>query len=239
MDELTRFARHLIEQLGVSSEGVHRAIPVASLRETVLPYRKHRRALGVESVEDYETVLLRLVAGERGYLRTTPAEAAERCRNELAQATPDLAVLDEVADATIQVTSMAAAQIVDDGAARADRGDGGDRADSAVRADSEVSEDSGVSEVSPLRRPVRPVRPARPSSPSSPSPPSPPTSPTSPSSCRHCDHALPAGRQVVFCPWCGQRLIPFTCPRCGTELNSEWRHCITCGAEVKDPFRYA
>jgi len=224
VDELTRFARHLIEQLGVSSEGVHRAIPVASLRETVLPYRKHRRALGVESVEDYETVLLRLVAGERGYLRTTPAEAAERCRNELAQATPDLAVLDEVADATIQVTSMAAAQIVDDGAARAD---------------SEVSEDSGVSEVSPLRRPVRPVRPARPSSPSSPSPPSPPTSPTSPSSCRHCDHALPAGRQVVFCPWCGQRLIPFTCPRCGTELNSEWRHCITCGAEVKDPFRYA
>jgi DNA-directed RNA polymerase subunit RPC12/RpoP len=44
---------------------------------------------------------------------------------------------------------------------------------------------------------------------------------------------------VVFCPWCGQRLIPFTCARCGTELSSEWRHCITCGAEVKDPFRYA
>ena len=236
MDELTRFARHLIEQLGASSEGVHRAIPVASLRETVLPYRKHRRALGVESVEDYETVLLRLVAGERGYLRTTPAEAAERCRNELAQATPDLAVLDEVAGATVQITSMAAAQIVDG----ADGRSGGRAVEgvsevgpvSEVGADSEVSEDSGVS---PLRRPVRPVRPARPS------PPSPPSSPTSQSSpsCRHCDHALPAGRQVVFCPWCGQRLIPFTCPRCGTELSSEWRHCITCGAEVKDPFRYA
>ena len=30
--------------------------------------------------------------------------------------------------------------------------------------------------------------------------------------------ALPAchaaGRQVVFCPWCGGRLIPFACPRC-------------------------
>ncbi len=229
MDELTRFARHLIEQLGVSSEGVHRAIPVASLRETVLPYRKHRRALGVESVEDYETVLLRLVAGERGFLRTVPAEAAERCRNELAQATPDLAVLDEVAGATVQVTSMAAAQIVDDG---------GVREVSAVRADSEVGE---VSEVSPPRRTVRPNRPTSPTSRTSPSPPSPPSPPSSPSppTCRHCDHAVPAGRQVVFCPWCGQRLIPFTCSRCGTELSSEWRHCITCGAEVKDPFRYA
>ena len=236
MDELTRFARHLIEQLGVSSEGVHRAIPVASLRETVLPYRKHRRALGVESVEDYETVLLRLVAGERGYLRTTPAEAAERCRNELAQATPDLAVLDEVAGATVQVTSMAAAQIVDDGA---DGRTGG-------RAVSEVGPVSEVSEVSSPRRSVRPTRPTPPTPPTptaSPTPPSastasPPDRPTA-VSCRHCDHALPAGRQVVFCPWCGQRLIPFTCPRCGTELSSEWRHCITCGAEVKDPFRYA
>jgi len=225
VDDLTRFARHLIEQLGVSSEGVNRAVPVAALRETVLPYRKHRRALGVESVEDYETVLLRLVAGERGYLRTIPAEAAERCRSELAQATPDLAVLDEVAGATVQVTSMAAAQIVDDG---------------AVRAVGEVGE---VREVSPSRRTVRPNRPDRPTSPSSLSSPTPPTSPTAPtpptSACRHCDHAIPAGRQVVFCPWCGQRLIPFTCARCGTELSSEWRHCITCGAEVKDPFRYA
>lgn len=238
MDELTRFARHLIEQLGVSSEGVHRPIAVASLRETVLPYRKHRRALGVESVEDYETVLLRLVAGERGYLRTTPAEAAERCRNELAQATPDLGVLDEVAGATIQVTSMAAAQIVD--------GADGRSSGRAVEAVSEVEPVSEVSEASAPRRSVRPTRPTQSTTPapaSSPTPPSastatPPDRPTA-LSCRHCDHALPAGRQVVFCPWCGQRLIPFTCPRCATELSSEWRHCITCGAEVKDPFRYA
>jgi hypothetical protein len=50
---------------------------------------------------------------------------------------------------------------------------------------------------------------------------------------------MPAGRTVVFCPWCGGRLIPFTCARCQTELDSEWRHCITCGAPVKDPHRYS
>ena len=114
MDELTRFARRLVEQLGASGEGVHRAIPVASLRETDPPVSEAPAGAGLESVEDYETVLLRLVAGERGFLKTVPAEAAERCRNELAQATPDLAVLDEVAGATVQITSLAAAQVVGD-----------------------------------------------------------------------------------------------------------------------------
>lgn len=218
MDELTRFARRLVEQLGASSEGVHRPVPVAALRETVLPYRTHRRALGVESVEDYETVLLRLVAGERGYLRTVPPEAAERCRSELAQVTPDLAVLDEVAGATVQITSLAAAQIVDNGEDGEDHGVG------------EVSGDGAVG-------PIRSVE----SAPAVPPPAPPPSSPSPPSSlpCRHCNHAVPAGRQVVFCPWCGSRLLPFTCSRCQTELESEWRHCITCGTEVKDPFRYA
>jgi hypothetical protein len=54
-----------------------------------------------------------------------------------------------------------------------------------------------------------------------------------------CAHQVPAGRKAVFCPWCGERLIPFTCPRCQTELDSAWRHCITCGAPVKDPHHYA
>lgn len=206
MDELTRFAQRLVEQLGASEEGVHRPVEIAALRETVLPYRKHRRALGIDSVEDYETVLLRLIAGERGYVKTLPAAAAERARKELAQANPDLAVLDEVGDATIQITSMVAHE-------------GG------VGIVSEVSSDT-------TEEPVMSSKPT-PEAPSTP-----PTSLTPPSACPHCKHAIPGERQVVFCPWCGKRLIPFTCARCNTELDSEWRHCITCGAPVKDPFSY-
>lgn len=56
--------------------------------------------------------------------------------------------------------------------------------------------------------------------------------------CPHCRHEVPTGRQVVFCPWCGTRLIPFTCSRCNTELDSAWHHCITCGAPVKDPYSF-
>jgi hypothetical protein len=223
VDELTRFAQRLVEQLGVSGEGVHRPVEIAVLRETVLPYRTHRRALGIETVEDYETVLLRLVAGERGYVKTMPAEAAKRCREELAQANPDLAILDELADATVQITSMAAAQIV---------GDDIEAPPAPVKVEK------------PAKKAVAPAVPAKPD----PSPAPPPLRPepapmeskqaTASMTCPHCAHSVPTGRQVVFCPWCGKRLIPFTCSRCNTELDSAWKHCITCGAPVKDPFSF-
>lgn len=192
MDELTRFAQRLVERLAASGNGVHRPVSVAALRDTILPYRNHRRALGLTSVEDYETVLLRLVAEEGGYVKTLPAAAAERCREVLTQTNPDLGVLDEVADSTIQVTSIAAARIV---------------------------ADEGTLPPPPAPRAETP-------------------SPEVTQACAHCSKPLPAGREVVFCPWCGERLIPFTCSRCGTDLNSEWRHCITCGAPSKDPFRF-
>ena len=244
MDELTRFAQRLVEQLGATGEGVHRPVEIATLRETVLPYRTHRRALGIETVEDYETVLLRLVAGERGYVKTMPAEAARRCRDELAQANPDLAILDQLADATVQITSMAAAQIV------------GDRADGRTSAQTiEVDEADGrtggrvVEDVKP-RAPIKNEKPLKKPAQSAPPPEvivsselpassvNAAKSASAAGSCPQCQHAIPSGRQVVFCPWCGTRLIPFTCARCQTELDSQWKHCITCGAPVKDPFSY-
>ena len=212
MDDLTRFARRLVEQLSTGSDGVHRAVAVGLIREKLLPYRVHRRALQLESVEDYETVLLRLVAGERGFVKTQPASAAQRCQQELAGTNPDLEVLDEVADATIQFTSLAAAQVVGD--------DGAETGAAAPREDPSVM----ASEAKPSRRTAE-IATA-------------PAAPRDDSSCPQCTRAIPAGRKVVFCPWCGQRLIPFACPRCQTELESGWQHCITCGAPVKDPHHF-
>jgi len=225
MDELTRFARRLVEQLTASKEGVNRAVPIGLIREKILPYRTHRRALMLESVEDYETVLLRLVAGERGFVRTLPAAAAKRCQDELAGANPDLGLLDELADSTIQITSLAAAQIVGDDAEGATappapRDDGPPVVASAAKQPRRTAETASVA---PRPREDHP----------------PPPMPGGAGECRHCHHVMPAGRTVVFCPWCGGRLIPFTCARCQTELDSEWRHCITCGAPVKDPHRYS
>jgi hypothetical protein len=206
MDELTRFARQLVERLGTRPEGIHRPVSVSEVRKTLLPYRAQRRALGLESAEDYDTVLLRLVAEERGYVKTLPATTAARCREELAQPNPDLGVLEEIADSTIQVTSLAAGRVV------------------------------GNSPVEPAPGEKSADPPAAPA-PKADHRPAPTSAARSATSCRYCRTDLPDGRTVTFCPWCGKRLIPLTCSRCGTEFESGWRHCITCGATVQDPYR--
>lgn len=50
--------------------------------------------------------------------------------------------------------------------------------------------------------------------------------------CSFCDSALPAGRTVRFCPFCGadQSLVP--CGSCGEALDPAWRFCIACGAST-------
>jgi DNA-directed RNA polymerase subunit RPC12/RpoP len=209
MDELTRFARQLVERLATRPEGIKRPVSVAEVRKTFLPYRAQRRALGLESVEDYETVLLRLVAEERGYVKTSPPAAAERCREELAQTNPDLGVLEEVADSTIQLTSLAAGKVVSDGQA--------EPVSPSPAAPREASQ-----------------APAPPPAPVEPSPA--PAATRSEKTCRFCHGVLPLRRTATFCPHCGERLIPLTCGRCGAEFESEWKHCITCGAPVQDPF---
>lgn len=214
MDELTRFARQLVERLATRPEGIQRPVSVAEVRKTLLPYRAQRRALGLESVEDYETVLLRLVAEERGYVKTSPAAAAERCRAELAQGNPDLGMLEEIADSTIQLTSLAAGKIV---------GDGQGEPTAAVPSVPAPPSEAAPPAPAPAPKPAasRPAAAAaRPEN-----------------SCRFCRGALPVNRTATFCPHCGERLIPLTCSRCGAEFESEWRHCITCGAPVQDPFR--
>lgn len=191
MDELTRFARRLVERLGaLPGGGAPGAVSVQAIRTEILPYRIERRNLGLSSVEDYETVLLRLVAEERGFVQTAPPDAAQRCRDVLSHPNPDLRVLDAIAEATIQFTSLAAAPIL-----------------------------------SAEQEPVEPA--ARPAAQ--------PASPT----CLHCRGELPGGRLVVFCPWCGERLVPLCCERCGAEFESGWKHCITCGAPVRDAYRRA
>jgi hypothetical protein len=250
MDDLTRFARRLVEQLSEGSEGAHRPVAVSLVREKLLPYRVHRRALQLDSVEDYETVLLRLVAGERGFVRTMPPAAALRCQQELAGANPDLGVLDEVAESTIQFTSLAAAQVVGD---EPEDGDGGKGKGEGTSAKAATPPSSPRPEVRARRTAeIRPVAapPPPPPAPASPRTAPPPPIPDQPmpepakaadtvaTGCPQCRKSIPAGRKVVFCPWCGERLIPFACPRCRTELDSAWQHCITCGAPVKDPHRF-
>ncbi len=50
--------------------------------------------------------------------------------------------------------------------------------------------------------------------------------------CPYCAQALPTGRQVKFCPSCGQNLLVKRCPGCSAEIETGWKFCVTCGRKA-------
>lgn len=83
--------------------------------------------------------------------------------------------------------------------------------------------------------PPRPPRaaPQPPPSPSMPVPRSTAPAVTVGATCRYCSGVLPDGRRVTFCPSCGHNLTVQHCPACATELEVDWKFCITCGRGIE------
>lgn len=52
------------------------------------------------------------------------------------------------------------------------------------------------------------------------------------SRCRYCGGELPEGRDVRFCPQCGQNLQVRNCPACGGEIDENWKFCVSCGKAI-------
>ncbi|MBI4408424.1 MAG: zinc ribbon domain-containing protein [Gemmatimonadetes bacterium] len=80
----------LLEAMAARREPLNRPFTVREIYQELVPYRNVRAALGVELYADYEHVLLRLLAGEGGFLRLEPAEAREALRLELDSPHPDV-----------------------------------------------------------------------------------------------------------------------------------------------------
>ena len=66
MDALDRLAAAFRAQLGRDPS---RSVTVQELVQQLLPYRRWRDVLELQSAEDYEHVILRLLSGERGYVQ--------------------------------------------------------------------------------------------------------------------------------------------------------------------------
>lgn len=110
MSDLHAFARRLAESVAAHDPPSLRApLPVGRIVQQMMPYRACRSALGLETAEEYELLLLRLVAEEGGLARTFPPESAERSRVEVASVLPDLAFLQELQDATVMLNLAAIA----------------------------------------------------------------------------------------------------------------------------------
>jgi len=111
--DLERFFDRLVRNL-VATDPSRLAGPISvtDIKTSLLPYRTNRRSLGLESAEEYEELLVRLVAGESELVITTPPEVAEWCQRQMASLTPDLSGIPGQAGASVAINPDALARIL-------------------------------------------------------------------------------------------------------------------------------
>ncbi|MBK9690898.1 MAG: zinc ribbon domain-containing protein [Gemmatimonadetes bacterium] len=102
MTDLERLFRRLVDNLiAIDPARLHRPLALGDLLGSVIPYRTNRRSLQIDSVEDYEMLVLRLAAGEGGFVRLASDDVAQVFRDQLESPNPDLEVLREHARAEL------------------------------------------------------------------------------------------------------------------------------------------
>jgi hypothetical protein len=252
MDDVERMYRQLVRIIRATSpQLLTQPFPVSDLYSTILPYRLHRRELGLETNQDYELALLELLSGARGYLLVED-RMKQTLGDSLKSSNPDPALIREFAGARVALAPDALRQLQGDGqpAAAAPATDAAtiataptgttisEASSPSARPTAVMATTAPTAQVAgaPRDTGAAPARPAgstasapatvtrRPSRPIT-------VSPTG-EECPHCKGELPAGRPINFCPHCGQDLTMRHCPACGSELEHEWKFCVTCGRAV-------
>jgi double zinc ribbon protein len=221
--ELERFFRRLVANLaGSDPSRLHRPIPLEDIHESIVPYRSNRRALMLDTSEDYELVLLRLCGGEGGLVRTEPEEARAVFAEEAASTNPDLDVLRKFEHVLISLRSEPLARAL------------GPETDPDLTyapppagpslTGLDLSGLDPINDLDPIDPDIATEEPGEMGE----------TLPDHVPRCLYCGGGLPDGRPVRFCPHCGQRQAPPECPRCHAEVEPGWRHCVSCGAALAD-----
>lgn len=206
-DELDRLFEQLVRAL---AEGSRLAVPfvAAEVYERLVPYRSNRSRLKVATHQDYEMTVLRLFAGERGYVRLETDDLREAMQRELAGPNPDPAYFRNFPDASAMVNGRAAERVLLGEQAYAP----------PLTVESGGGEDEPVDYTSenPIPPVVIPLA-ARRDVPAG-------------NQCAYCGGMLPGSRKVNFCPHCGQPPSgDLKCPACGSEVDVGWTYCISCG----------
>jgi hypothetical protein len=262
MDALDHTFRHLVHTIQARYPAyLTQPFEVAELYQNILPYRHHRRELGLDTNQDYELVLLQLLAGTRDYL-VVDDQMRERLARELASPHPDPGAFREFSTSQIALSPAAVRRVQAGelggepalaGAARASSTEPTQRF-AASRPQAVAAASTAAPSNSGVTTPMAAVAPRRAATGSSTNaggntPTTAPRAAASPiatsasrsnntivpqagEQCRYCNGALPAGRRITFCPHCGQNLTVVNCLACGTELELGWKFCTTCGRPV-------
>lgn len=275
-DELDRLFRALVLRVrDVRPENLSRAFEVGDVLRTFVPYRATRAEVGVETAEDYEVLIVRLLSGERGFVFSDDV-MQDDLRRELDSGNPDLRALQAYGTVKMTLAQHAMRQVLESAPAATgaptathvpaalsapDRIEPQQVGQTTVLRDTEgrvvgafaveranaapppetiaaaltalrsqlpptlddlaeaIGSTSSVRVQHPLQsRGSRIPDPTAESTPRAPRP-----------GCRFCGHALPEGRDVTFCPQCGQNLKVRRCPGCSAEMELEWKFCVSCG----------
>lgn len=237
MDELDRMFRRLVHNARARHpELLSRPFEVSAIHQHIIPYRLNRAELGIDSAEDYEITLMRLLSGARGFLQGEP-EMQAALQAELESPNPDLSIFRAwgTASVSISATAVRALDSQSPPEVRVSQPMSTRQAEMAGRATVELTASSAApaAVASPPSSPVIAPKPAAPPPPMPARPVEPPPARASGPGCRYCGGELPEGRDAHFCPHCGQNLSVKQCPACSTELEVEWQFCITCGRQVE------
>lgn len=244
MDDLDRVFHRLVSNIRHRhSEYLTLPFTVQELYETLIPYRHHRRELGIETNQDYEIAMTRLLSGERDYLLTDQS-MRDKLQAEMASPHMDPGAFREFSDSKVSLAPEALRRIraltaSADPALAAAAG----ASSSAPAADASTGASAAPPIASPSPPPVNATFPiASPAqAPAAPPPPANAAAPAAlsslmnapvPEGCRFCGGTLPEGRNVIYCPHCGNNLSVSRCPACGSELEKGWKFCATCGRGV-------
>ena len=321
MDDLDRIYRRLVHNLRTKyPQLLTTSFSAEEIYQVVVPYRHNRQELGIDTNQDYEMALMRLLSGERGYL-TVDRDVREALTRELESSNPDTSLFrafnnrmvalapDAIAIAEPAIARPDDARIASSSAGFDSRTLGPARAPAPSapipaappprgRGGLGIPPAPSVASAIPVAgMPLPPSPgPSRAAAGAYPLPPEPPT-PTRPAApirlapsnapttsnpaggkaigltghgssvpgassmgvrgnfsnspgmdmapprrsitasavggrCRYCSGTLPDGRQITFCPHCGQDLTVQQCPACSTELELGWKFCTTCGRGV-------
>jgi hypothetical protein len=208
---LERFHQTLIEEIQTHRpEYLTGPFTVAEIYQNLVPYGSHRDRIGVQMNGDYEDALLRLLAGEGGYLILESEPALRDLREELRTPNPNTGLYREYAavDVRLNPSILDLAALADFDRAVGESAEEplsmsaplADRIDVVPAGmdpfEERVEEGSGIA------------------------------------ACPWCRAELPPRENINFCPFCGTDLKVVPCKKCGEELEPSWRFCIACGTEV-------
>jgi hypothetical protein len=231
-DEVERLFRRLVQNVAqLDPSRLDVPLPVVEIHQNLVPYRTHRGVLAVETQQDYEMTVLRLLAGEGGFASVEPEEVRQLLEREVRESNPDTGIFRRFPNATVRLEPDRVRVILRTPEAAGAEPPPSGPAAPALTAFEFADGDATAPATDDVLRPDLPFSLAE----------------AEPSEglaavgrevtiggaqCGYCGGDLPVGRTVIFCPHCGQNVGVMHCPVCGTELDVGWQFCITCGREM-------